>query len=121
MGRPSVSEPWGWQLDGHHAILNYCVLGDQVVMNPHFTGSEPDRARSGKYKGLAILQQEQNDGLQMLQALREEQRRKAILSFSKTGNNNLAEAPKDNIVLAHAGVGATDVANPVRRRLIALV
>jgi len=23
MGRPSASEPWGWQLDGHHAIINY--------------------------------------------------------------------------------------------------
>jgi hypothetical protein len=32
MGRPSASEPWGWQLDGHHAIISYFVLGDQVVM-----------------------------------------------------------------------------------------
>ena len=23
MGRPSATEPWGWQLDGHHAIINY--------------------------------------------------------------------------------------------------
>ena len=45
MGKPSASEPWGWQLDGHHAIINYFVLGDQVVMTPHFIGSEPVRAR----------------------------------------------------------------------------
>ena len=28
MGQPSEKEPWGWQLDGHHAIINYFVLGD---------------------------------------------------------------------------------------------
>ena len=51
MGKPSATEPWGWQLDGHHAIINYFVLGDQVVMTPFFAGSEPVRAASGKYKG----------------------------------------------------------------------
>ena len=40
-GKPSATEPWGWQLDGHHAIVNYFVLGDQVVMTPFFAGSEP--------------------------------------------------------------------------------
>jgi hypothetical protein len=34
MGTPSATEPWGWQLDGHHCIINYFVLGDQVVMTP---------------------------------------------------------------------------------------
>jgi hypothetical protein len=38
MGKPSATEPWGWQFDGHHAIINYFVLGDQVVMTPHFVG-----------------------------------------------------------------------------------
>ncbi len=23
MGDPSSSEPWGWQIDGHHLIINY--------------------------------------------------------------------------------------------------
>ena len=30
MGKPSATQPWGWQLDGHHGIINYFVLGDQV-------------------------------------------------------------------------------------------
>ena len=45
MGEPSATEPWGWQLDGHHLIVNYFVLGDQVVMTPTFMGSEPVIAR----------------------------------------------------------------------------
>jgi len=121
LGRPSASDPWGWQLSGHHCIVNYFVLGDQVVMTPHFFGSEPVRAPSGKYKGVEILQQEQNDGLQMLTALPDEQRRKAVLNFSKTGNNNLSEAFKDNIVLDYAGVPGAALDNPQRRRLLDLV
>ena len=69
MGTPSAKEPWGWQIDGHHLIINYFVLGDQVVMTPLFVGSEPVVANSGKYKGTEILQKEQNDGLALVKAL----------------------------------------------------
>ncbi|MEM9158992.1 MAG: DUF3500 domain-containing protein, partial [Verrucomicrobiota bacterium] len=51
MGDPSATEPWGWQIDGHHLIINYFVLGDQVVMSPVFIGSEPVTAQTGKYAG----------------------------------------------------------------------
>jgi Protein of unknown function (DUF3500) len=121
MGRPSATEPWGWQLDGHHAIINCFVLGDQVVMTPHFMGSEPVKATSGKYKGVEILQQEQNDGLAMIRALPETARKKAILNFSKTGNNNLTEAFKDNVVLDYAGLRGADMEASVRNRLVDLV
>ena len=121
MGRPSATEPWGWQLSGHHAIVNYFVLGDQVVMTPLFLGSEPVRATSGKYKGITILQQEQNDGLEMVQALSDAQQHKAVLNFSKTGNNNLGEAFKDNIVLDYAGIRANEFTDASRRRLRELI
>ena len=41
MGKPSTTAPWGWQLDGPYTIINYFVLGDQVVMTPFFACSEP--------------------------------------------------------------------------------
>ena len=69
MGTPSATEPWGWQLDGHHAIINYFVLGDQVVMTPPFVGSEPVAA-TGKYTGTTILQDEQNQGSRLRQRAR---------------------------------------------------
>ncbi|HEV2688823.1 MAG TPA: DUF3500 domain-containing protein [Bryobacteraceae bacterium] len=121
MGKPSATDPWGWQLDGHHAIINYFVLGDQVVMTPYFAGSEPVIATSGKYKGTVILQDEQNNGLAMLRALTDTQRKKAVLNFSKTGNNNLTEAFKDNAVLDYAGVRASELSAAQRRQLIALI
>jgi hypothetical protein len=120
-GKPSATDPWGWKLEGHHAIINYFVLGDQVVMTPLFIGSEPVKAPSGKYKGIEILQKEQNDGLAMLQALPEAQRKKAILEFSKTGNNNLTEAFKDNVVIDYAGLRTNELAAPARQRLRDLI
>lgn len=120
MGKPSATEPWGWQLDGHHAIINYFVLGTQVVMSPVFVGSEPVVAESGKFKGTVILQQEQNDGLKFLRSLTDEQRRKAVLEVSKTGNNNVGEAFKDNVVLDYAGLAGKDMTAAQKKQLLAL-
>jgi predicted nuclease of restriction endonuclease-like (RecB) superfamily len=121
MGTPSADKPWGWQMDGHHLIINYFVLGDQVVMSPVFVGSEPVIARSGKYEGVAILQDEQARGLAMLRSLSAAQRKQAVLESSKTVNNNLTEAFKDNVVLDYAGIQGTALDVRQRENLIALV
>jgi len=120
MGEPSATEPWGWQLEGHHLIINYFVLGDQVVMTPFFAGSEPVVAPSGKYAGLSILQDEQDRGLAMLRALTPAQRQKAVLQVSKTGNNNLGEAFRDNLVLDYAGVPARELNAAQQEQLLSL-
>lgn len=121
MGEPSASEPWGFQLDGHHLIVNYFVLGDQVVMSPAFWGSEPVVARSGKHAGTAILQDERARGLAMLAALTPDQRAKAVIRVSKTGNDNLGEAFQDNLVLDYAGVRGSELDAAQRRQLVELV
>ena len=121
MGEPSATEPWGWQMDGHHLIINYFVLGDQVVMTPFFIGSEPVIAEMGKYKGLSILQEEQARGLDMLRSLSESQRAEAVLEVSKDGNNNLTEAFKDNVVLDYAGIKASTFSPKQQTDLLALI
>lgn len=121
MGEPSATEPWGWQLDGHHLNLNYFVLGDQVVMTPAFWGSEPAVATSGKFAGTAILEDEQTRGLDMVRALTPEQRADAILNTAKTGNNILAQAFSDNLMLDYAGVRVLSFTENQRQQLLALV
>jgi hypothetical protein len=121
MGTPSDKEPWGWQLDGHHANINYFVMGDQVVMTPTFLGSEPVIAHSGKYKGVTVLQDEQSKGLAMINALDESQRKKAIIETSKTGNNNVGEAFKDNITLDYAGISASELSAKQKEQLLDLI
>jgi hypothetical protein len=120
MGTPSATEPWGWQFDGHHAIVNYFVLGDQVVMTPHFAGSEPVVATTGKYKGTSVMQDEQNKGLAFVTALTAEQRATAILKSSKTEDLNLTEAWKDNVVLDYAGLAASALSPAQREQLLSL-
>ena len=120
MGEPSAREPWGWQIDGHHLIINYFVLGDQVVMSPAFFGSEPAVARSGKFQGTAILQDEQAAGLSLIRSLDGAQQKKAVIKVSKTGNDNVSEAFKDNVTLDYAGIRATELTASQKRGLLAL-
>ncbi len=121
MGTPSATEPWGWQLDGHHDVINYFVLGDQVVMSPVFAGSEPVVAKSGKFKGTTVLQDEQNRGVALVNALANPQRGKAVLKVSKTGNEILTEAWKDNVVLDYKGLQASEMAEAQRTQLLDLI
>jgi len=121
MGTPSTREPWGWQLDGHHLIINYFVLGDQVVMTPSFWGSEPAVATSGKYAGTSIMEDEQRAGLAMVRALTAQQRERAILEPKKTGNNIRAQLFSDNVVLDYAGVPVSSFTASQKRQLLDLI
>ena len=121
MGSPSDTQPWGWQFDGHHAIINYFVLGDQVVMTPTFMGSEPVHAESGKFKGTIVLQDEQNKGLRLFTALDHNQQTKAVIRSRKGPTESLAQAYKDNLVLDYAGLPASQLNGSQRALLLELI
>jgi hypothetical protein len=121
MGEPSADKPWGWQLDGHHLIINYFVLRDQVVMSPVFVGSEPVVARAGKYQGVSILQDEQNRGLALRRTLTEAQQKKAVLNVAKTENSILAQAFQDNLIVDYAGILATELTPAQREQLLGVI
>lgn len=120
MGVPSTEEPWGWQLDGHHLVINFFVLGDQVVMTPAFWGGEPVLAESGKYAGNIIMQQEQDLGLALMQALDSSQQARATLSTSKTGNAPMAAANADNMTIDYEGIKGSDLSSAQKIMLLDL-
>ena len=120
MGTPSATEPWGWQLDGHHLIINTFVLGDQVVMTPAFWGGEPVHTTSGRHAGNVILQEEQDRGLAFMRGLDPGQQATARLAVDKKPNNIQAEAFKDNAVLDHAGLPATRLTPAQKTQLLEL-
>jgi hypothetical protein len=121
MGRPSAGEPWGWQIDGHHLVINYFVLGDQVVMTPTFMGSEPISAESGKYAGTSIMETEQELALAFMRTLRDAQRREAILSTTKRRGENHAEMLRDNAVVPYEGIAASRLDETQIDALMALI
>ena len=122
MGEPHATQPWGWQLEGHHLIVNYFVLGDQVVMTPTFLGSEPVIAETGKYAGTSVLQDEQRKGLALMQTLTPEQRQQASIEPGrKTSNKAQAQAFRDNLQLAYAGIRASQLDTAQRALLLDLI
>jgi Protein of unknown function (DUF3500) len=133
MGTPSADQPWGWQLDGHHLILNCCVLQDQVVLTPMFMGSEPVIAETGKYQGTDVLQAEQDKGLELARSLTSAQQHKAILYPSILSDALPPErgrgpdgrikgaAFNDNLVLPCEGICAAELSDGQTQLLLDLV
>jgi Protein of unknown function (DUF3500) len=122
LGEPSTTAPWGWQLEGHHLIVNYLVLGDQVVMTPTFMGSEPVIAESGRFAGTTVLQPEQDKGLAFMQALRADQQKTATIEAGpKPSNKAQSQAFRDNLTLPYAGLRATEMDASQRARLLGLI
>lgn len=103
MGKPSVTEPWGWQIDGHHLNINTLVLGDQIVMTPTFLGSEPVCAKSGKYAGTRVFKAEEERGLAVIRALSADQRNKAVLGLDLP-REPFTTAFRDNFELRYEGI-----------------
>ena len=121
MGEPSADDPWGWQLDGHHLVVNYFVVGDQVVMTPVFMGSEPVSAEGGQYAGTSIMEPEQDKALAFMQSLDNQQRADAILSAEKSRGENEAEMMSDNVTVAYEGLPVTRLNAEQRGALLDLV
>ena len=121
MGLPSADEPWGWQLDGHHLVINFFVLGGQVVMTPVFMGGEPVVTDSGKYIGNLIMQQEQDKGLAFMQSLDAAQQARATINGVKTRNNNTAEANQDNLTTDYVGIKASELSSAQKVQLLDLI
>src|SRR3979411_671156 len=103
LGTPSADEPWGWQIDGHHLIVNCFVLGDQVVMTPTFLGSEPVLAVEGQHAGRGGFEWEETSGLALMQALTPEQRKRALIGES-ADYDGFAAAFRDNLRLPYEGI-----------------
>jgi hypothetical protein len=131
-GSPAEDQAWGWQIDGHHLIVNCFVLGDQVVITPVFMGSEPVVAETGIYAGTSVLQTEQNDGLAFIHSLRADQRAKAILYDSifttvlpperGIGSDGRVQtaAFRDNMVIPYEGIPVAELTGGQREELLRL-
>ena len=120
MGTPSPREPWGWQLDGHHLVINYFVLGDQIVMTPTFMGSEPVRADAGKYAGTRVFAVEEANGLALMRALTTEQRDKALVS-KELPREIFTAAFRDNFEMQYAGIRYDALSSAQQALLLELI
>ncbi|HEX5735595.1 MAG TPA: DUF3500 domain-containing protein [Blastocatellia bacterium] len=120
MAEPSADKPWGWQLDGHHLVINYFILKDQIVVTPTFMGSEPVFAESGKYAGTRVFEDEERNGLALMRALAPEQRAKAIIS-KDLPRDVFTTAFRDNFEMKYEGIAARDLNGAQQKLLVGLI
>lgn len=73
-GTPSETEPWGWQLFGHHLDLNVFVVGTQMVISPVFMGAEPNIIDEGPHKDTELFKDQERLGIRLMLTMTETQR-----------------------------------------------
>lgn len=132
-GEPSEHEPWGWQLMGHHLVLNGLVLGDQVIVSPVFMGAEMVELDEGRFVGIKAFVEEHERGLEMIRSLSGARQERAILYPSmrsadlppelagRVDGRHRGGAGRDNLVLPYEGIAASDLDGPQRDQLVALL
>jgi hypothetical protein len=119
MGTPSDTEPWGFQFDGHHLVINYFVLGDQVVMSPCFWGSEPTSMEIDG-ETVTVCHEEVVASLAFINSLTEAQRNVAIESSTKP-NESMKAAASDNIVQEYVGIRGNALNAAQKEKLLGIV
>lgn len=134
-GEPSSNEPWGWQLMGHHLDLNIYVEGRQIVATPCFLGAEPriSDELNGPFAGVRAFDEEEAQGLAMMQSLDWAQRERATLYRSalvkdlpeelagRIDGRHRTGVAQDNRILPYEGVAARDLKETQRQRLADLI
>jgi hypothetical protein len=83
-GEPSTTALWMVQFGGHHLGVNVIIAGERGVMTPTMTGAQPALYTS-KGKTIRPMGPENDKAFDLLNALDEPQRKKAILNY-RIGN-----------------------------------
>lgn len=105
-GRPSLKEPWGWRVEGHHLSLNFTIVGGKrLATTPSFFGANPAEVKQGARQGLRVLGAEEDKARELLLSLDERQRAVAIFD-SKAPPDILTLATKAAEPLAPIGIQA---------------
>src|SRR5262249_33902968 len=80
LGTPSEKTPWILQFGGHHLALNITIAAERGILTPTLTGAQPALYTSNG-KTVRPLQGESDKALALVNALDENQRKQAILSY----------------------------------------
>lgn len=120
-GEPSLSEPWGWNLYGHHVALNCLVVGGQMVLSPVFLGGEPSLIDEGPYAGTRLFEDRIGAARNLMVELPDDVRDRAIIyrqmvdptmppgRIHSGDERHLAGCFQDNRVIPYEGVQVSEL------------
>lgn len=114
-GEPSLTDPWGWSIWGHHLTFCVFVMGSQMVVSPVFRGCEPNTIDEGPHQGTEMFAVEMRLATQLMALLTQSQRSSVVVYEEledpkmPTGfphpadGRNLAGAYEDNKIIPPSG------------------
>ncbi|WP_174296331.1 DUF3500 domain-containing protein [Sphingomonas bacterium] len=132
-GEPSLDKPWGWNLYGHHLVLNCFVLGGQMVISPTFMGAEPNVIDTGPDAGLRLFEAEEHDGLALMRSLSPDLRERATIyrrmrdeampdgRWHPADQRHLGGAFRDNRIIPYEGIAVRNFSPTQKRQLMDIV
>jgi hypothetical protein len=121
-GQPDPQGTWSWRFEGHHLSIHFTIINGKFFgSTPSFFGTNPAEVRQGPRKGLRVLANEEDLGRKLVQSLKPEQRKKAILGdvaprdVLTAANSRVTPLPSDE------GVAAKDLSFKQRRLLMKII
>ena len=118
LGMPSEKNPWMLQFGGHHLALNITIAGEHGVLTPTLTGAQP-ALYTVDGKTVRPLGRESDKALALLNALDENQRKKAILSYELA---DLVLGPgQDGKTIQPEGLKATEMNERQRAMMLDVI
>jgi hypothetical protein len=118
LGKPSEKAPWMLQFGGHHLALNITIDGERGILTPTLTGAQPALFLSNG-KTVRPLGPESDNALALLNALDDNQKKQAILSYKLA---DLVLGPgQDGKTIQPEGLKATAMNDRQRAMLLEVI
>ncbi|UYQ77272.1 DUF3500 domain-containing protein [Glutamicibacter sp. JL.03c] len=120
-GTPHPTQPWGWQLYGHHCAVNCLVVDGRMALGPVFFGAEPNEIDEGPDRGLRAFDRRVGLATELMATLSPELRSAATLYEQMVDpampegrvhpgdERHLAGAFQDNRVIPLEGICVADM------------
>ena len=121
-GLPSLEEPWAWQFDGHHLVLNFTVGPEELGFSPSLWGINPNTIPKwdSDLDGETVLVEERTTPRAFLDLLTAEQRMVARVTTEEM--STLLYGPGlDDTVTVPEGINAKDLDEDQRALLLEVV
>jgi hypothetical protein len=118
LGTPSEKTPWMLQFGGHHLALNITIAGERGILTPTLTGAQP-ALYTLNGKTVRPLGPESDKALALLNALDENQKKQAVLSYRLA---DLVLGPgQDGKTIQPEGLKATGMSEKQRAVLVDVI
>jgi len=118
-GTPSMTDPWGWQFDGHHLAINLTIAKDALTLSPSFIGTQPADVEWGGRYSHKPMHIEVTKAFQLVNSLDAEQKARAIVGERR---QNLDAGPgADDVQPPSKGINGSQLNTDQRKALSSLV